>query len=173
MHIGCQTRATMHPLTHLSQLCAGLNVWEEHIGQLHLMGTLHCTSFLCLFGFVCLLCCMAWCCGVLTARGFIMPSLHKSSGVCSEINGSLLWTRALFSVDRRAARRQAIRHPTKIEKDSKGPTKATTTKLVYQIFDTFFSDQIEQNDKESVGVKRQRCGVCEVSSYSCEASLWN
>uniref|UniRef100_A0A7N6AUH6 DNA (cytosine-5)-methyltransferase n=1 Tax=Anabas testudineus TaxID=64144 RepID=A0A7N6AUH6_ANATE len=58
-------------------------------------------------------------------------------------------------------RRQAIRHPTKIEKDSKGPTKATTTKLVYQIFDTFFSDQIEQNDKES-GVKRQRCGVCEV-----------
>lgn len=67
------------------------------------------------------------------------------------------------SIDRRAARRQAIRHPTKIEKDSKGPTKATTTKLVYQIFDTFFSDQIEQNDKESAGVKRQRCGVCEVS----------
>uniref|UniRef100_A0A667WJL7 DNA (cytosine-5)-methyltransferase n=1 Tax=Myripristis murdjan TaxID=586833 RepID=A0A667WJL7_9TELE len=63
---------------------------------------------------------------------------------------------------RRAARRQAIRHPTKIEKDSKGPTKATTTKLVYQIFDTFFSDQIDQNDKEAGGVKRQRCGVCEV-----------
>ena len=64
--------------------------------------------------------------------------------------------------NRRAARRQAIRHPTKIEKDSKGPTKATTTQLVYQIFDTFFSDQIEQNDKESAA-KRQRCGVCEVS----------
>lgn len=63
---------------------------------------------------------------------------------------------------RRAARRQAIRHPTKIEKDSKGPTKATTTKLVYQIFDAFFSDQIEQSDKESGAVKRQRCGVCEV-----------
>uniref|UniRef100_W5MKZ4 DNA (cytosine-5)-methyltransferase n=1 Tax=Lepisosteus oculatus TaxID=7918 RepID=W5MKZ4_LEPOC len=62
---------------------------------------------------------------------------------------------------RRAARRQAIRHPTKIEKDNKGPTKATTTKLVYQIFDTFFSDQIEQNDKES-SAKRRRCGVCEV-----------
>uniref|UniRef100_A0A672JJ28 DNA (cytosine-5)-methyltransferase n=1 Tax=Salarias fasciatus TaxID=181472 RepID=A0A672JJ28_SALFA len=62
---------------------------------------------------------------------------------------------------RRAARRQAIRHPTKIEKDSKGPTKATTTTLVYQIFDTFFSDQIEQNDKDG-GAKRQRCGVCEV-----------
>lgn len=67
----------------------------------------------------------------------------------------------LYSVDRRAARRQAIRHPTKIEKDSKGPTKATTTKLVYQIFDAFFSDQLEQNDKEG-GAKRQRCGVCEV-----------
>lgn len=76
------------------------------------------------------------------------------------------WTSALNTIfipsDRRAARRQAIRHPTKIEKDSKGPTKATTTTLVYQIFDTFFSDQIEQNDKES-GLKRQRCGVCEVS----------
>lgn len=63
---------------------------------------------------------------------------------------------------RRAARRQAIRHPTKIEKDSKGPTKATTTKLVYQIFDTFFSDQIDQNNKDGGGVKRHRCGVCEV-----------
>uniref|UniRef100_A0A4W3HR48 DNA (cytosine-5)-methyltransferase 1 n=1 Tax=Callorhinchus milii TaxID=7868 RepID=A0A4W3HR48_CALMI len=61
---------------------------------------------------------------------------------------------------RRAARRQAIRHPTKIDKD-KGPTKATTTSLVYQIFDTFFSEQIDQNDKEN-GLKRQRCGVCEV-----------
>lgn len=69
----------------------------------------------------------------------------------------------MSSFNRRAARRQAIRHPTKIEKDSKGPTKATTTKLVYQIFDTFFSDQIEQNDKESAAAKRQRCGVCEVS----------
>lgn len=67
----------------------------------------------------------------------------------------------LDSLDRRAARRQSIRHPTKIEKDSKGPTKATTTKLVYQIFDTFFSDQIDQNDKDG-GAKRQRCGVCEV-----------
>uniref|UniRef100_A0A8C2IQ98 DNA (cytosine-5-)-methyltransferase 1 n=1 Tax=Cyprinus carpio TaxID=7962 RepID=A0A8C2IQ98_CYPCA len=63
---------------------------------------------------------------------------------------------------RRAARRQAIRHPTKIEKDSKGPTKATTTKLVYLIFDTFFSDQIDQNNKDGGGVKRHRCGVCEV-----------
>ncbi|XP_060107963.1 DNA (cytosine-5)-methyltransferase 1 [Heteronotia binoei] len=65
---------------------------------------------------------------------------------------------------RRAARRQAIRHPTKIDKD-KGPTKATTTKLVYLIFDTFFSEQIEKNEKEEDkenAMKRRRCGVCEV-----------
>ena len=77
----------------------------------------------------------------------------------------------LHSFNRRAARRQAIRHPTKIEKDSKGPTKATTTKLVYQIFDTFFSDQIEQNDKEIGGAKRHRCGVCEVSDSESDAPL--
>uniref|UniRef100_A0A6J0V8B4 DNA (cytosine-5)-methyltransferase n=1 Tax=Pogona vitticeps TaxID=103695 RepID=A0A6J0V8B4_9SAUR len=65
---------------------------------------------------------------------------------------------------RRAARRQAIRHPTKIDKD-KGPTKATTTKLVYLIFDTFFSEQIEKTEKEQDkenANKRRRCGVCEV-----------
>ncbi|XP_053320799.1 DNA (cytosine-5)-methyltransferase 1 isoform X2 [Spea bombifrons] len=61
---------------------------------------------------------------------------------------------------RRAARRQAIKHPTKITKD-KGPTKATTTKLVYQIFDTFFSEQIEK-DEDKENAKRRRCGVCEV-----------
>ncbi|NWW20867.1 DNMT1 methyltransferase, partial [Falcunculus frontatus] len=65
---------------------------------------------------------------------------------------------------RRAVRRQAIRHPTRIDKD-KGPTKATTTKLVYLIFDTFFSEQIEKDereeDKENT-TKRRRCGVCEV-----------
>lgn len=74
---------------------------------------------------------------------------------------------SLFSFSRRAARRQAIRHPTRIEKDVKGPTKATTTKLVYQIFDAFFAEQIDQNNKEGGGVKRQRCGVCEVSFNSC------
>lgn len=73
---------------------------------------------------------------------------------------------------RRAARRQAIRHPTKIEKDSKGPTKATTTKLVYQIFDTFFSDQIDQNSKDG-GIKRQRCGVCEVTCQNVEVVISN
>lgn len=98
---------------------------------------------------------MAWC-GVSTARGFraISPQMNRWLLVDWALNHSF--------IDRRAARRQAIRHPTKIEKDSKGPTKATTTKLVCQIFDTFFSDQIEQNDKEVVGVKRHRCGVCEV-----------
>lgn len=65
---------------------------------------------------------------------------------------------------RRAERRQTIRQPAK-EKD-KGPTKATTTKLVYQIFDTFFAEQIEKDDKEDKenAFKRRRCGVCEVTS---------
>uniref|UniRef100_A0A8C3GW16 DNA (cytosine-5)-methyltransferase n=1 Tax=Corvus moneduloides TaxID=1196302 RepID=A0A8C3GW16_CORMO len=65
---------------------------------------------------------------------------------------------------RRAVRRQAIRHPTRIDKD-KGPTKATTTKLVYLIFDTFFSEQIEKDEREEDkenATKRRRCGVCEV-----------
>ncbi|KFO86950.1 DNA (cytosine-5)-methyltransferase 1, partial [Buceros rhinoceros silvestris] len=46
----------------------------------------------------------------------------------------------------------------------KGPTKATTTKLVYLIFDTFFSEQIEKDEKEDDkenAMKRRRCGVCE------------
>lgn len=118
-----------------------------------------------LFGFVCLSCCMAWC-GVSAARGFraISPQTNRrlTAGWSNGLNSSF--------TDRRAARRQAIRHPTKIEKDSKGPTKATTTKLVCQIFDTFFSDQIEQNDKEVVGVKRHRCGVCEVRLGGASAS---
>lgn len=105
---------------------------------------------------------MLWC---VDSRG--APSCHRSTyhqvlGLRLFHNQSIKNHEA-SSFDRRAARRQAIRHPTKIEKDSKGPTKATTTKLVYQIFDTFFSDQIEQNDKESAAAKRQRCGVCEVS----------
>ncbi|CAO2635941.1 DNA (cytosine-5)-methyltransferase 1 [Lemmus lemmus] len=63
---------------------------------------------------------------------------------------------------RRAERRHNLKDSTK-EKD-KGPTKATTTKLVYQIFDTFFSEQIEKDDKEDKenACKRRRCGVCEV-----------
>ncbi|KOX77963.1 DNA (cytosine-5)-methyltransferase PliMCI [Melipona quadrifasciata] len=41
-------------------------------------------------------------------------------------------------------------------------TKATTTKLVNNMFETFFSDQIaKNNDKEISGPKRHRCGVCE------------
>ncbi|CAD1477928.1 unnamed protein product [Heterotrigona itama] len=41
-------------------------------------------------------------------------------------------------------------------------TKATTTKLVNNMFETFFYDQIaKNNDKEISRPKRQRCGVCE------------
>lgn len=71
---------------------------------------------------------------------------------------------------RRAERRHNLKDSTK-EKD-KGPTKATTTKLVYQIFDTFFSEQIEKDDKEDKenACKRRRCGVCEVSRIATPMS---
>ncbi|KAM5238057.1 DNA (cytosine-5)-methyltransferase 1 [Ctenodactylus gundi] len=63
---------------------------------------------------------------------------------------------------RRAERRHTHRVSAK-EKD-RGPTKATTTKLVCQIFDTFFAEQIEKDDKDDKenAFKRRRCGVCEV-----------
>lgn len=71
---------------------------------------------------------------------------------------------------RRATRRTVI-NSAKVKR--KGPTKATTTKLVYQIFDTFFSEQIEKDDKEDKenAMKRRRCGVCEVSGPSLAALL--
>ncbi|XP_076172771.1 DNA (cytosine-5)-methyltransferase PliMCI [Ptiloglossa arizonensis] len=41
-------------------------------------------------------------------------------------------------------------------------TKATTTKLVNNMFETFFSDQLATNNEKDVsGPKRHRCGVCE------------
>ncbi|KZC09572.1 PREDICTED: DNA (cytosine-5)-methyltransferase PliMCI-like [Dufourea novaeangliae] len=41
-------------------------------------------------------------------------------------------------------------------------TKATTTKLVNNMFETFFSDQLAtNNEKEVSGPKRHRCGICE------------
>ncbi|KAM4889230.1 DNA (cytosine-5)-methyltransferase 1 [Thomomys bottae] len=67
---------------------------------------------------------------------------------------------------RRAVSSRSMKPPAK-DKD-KGPTKATTTKLVYQIFDTFFAEQIEKDeradreDKENNSTQRRRCGVCEV-----------
>ncbi|XP_019064640.1 DNA (cytosine-5)-methyltransferase 1 [Fukomys damarensis] len=65
---------------------------------------------------------------------------------------------------RRAERRQTVRLRHSAKEKDKGPTKATTTKLVYEIFDTFFAEQIEKDDKEDKenAFKRRRCGVCEV-----------
>ncbi|PBC27578.1 DNA (cytosine-5)-methyltransferase PliMCI [Apis cerana cerana] len=41
-------------------------------------------------------------------------------------------------------------------------TKATTTKLVSDMFENIFTDQlIKHDDKITMGPKRQRCGVCE------------
>lgn len=66
---------------------------------------------------------------------------------------------------RRAERRQTVRLRNSNKDKDKGPTKATTTKLVYEIFDTFFSEQIEKDEKEDKenAFKRRRCGVCEVT----------
>ncbi|XP_051825328.1 DNA (cytosine-5)-methyltransferase 1-like [Antechinus flavipes] len=64
---------------------------------------------------------------------------------------------------RRAARRQAMKHAPK-EKKKKAPSKAITTKLVYQIFDSLFSEEIDKNGKDDSegAIKRRRCGICEV-----------
>ncbi|XP_045146253.1 DNA (cytosine-5)-methyltransferase 1 isoform X3 [Echinops telfairi] len=69
------------------------------------------------------------------------------------------------TLGRRSSRKRhtTIRHSARVR--DKVPTKATTTKLVYQIFDTFFSEEIEKDDKENT-LKRQRCGVCEVCQLS-------
>lgn len=96
-----------------------------------------------------------------------MGDLRPEKAVC-------VWFPKMAAISlRRADRRRKIDVSAK-EKD-KGPTKATTTKLVYQIFDTFFSEQIEKDDMEDKenAFKRRRCGVCEVSrpSHSPEPSL--
>ncbi|XP_066590215.1 DNA (cytosine-5)-methyltransferase 1-like isoform X2 [Prorops nasuta] len=54
-------------------------------------------------------------------------------------------------------------------------TKATTTNLVNNMFETFFADQLAKNDdKDTItGPKRQRCGICEACQQpdcgSCSA----
>ncbi|XP_014605619.1 PREDICTED: DNA (cytosine-5)-methyltransferase PliMCI-like [Polistes canadensis] len=46
-------------------------------------------------------------------------------------------------------------------------TKATTTKLVNNTFETFFTDQLAKNeDKNMTGPRRHRCGVCEACQQS-------
>ncbi|XP_033326072.2 DNA (cytosine-5)-methyltransferase PliMCI [Megalopta genalis] len=48
------------------------------------------------------------------------------------------------------------------QKKKIGWTKATTTKLVKNMFETFFSEQLATNNEKDVsGPKRHRCGVCE------------
>lgn len=62
---------------------------------------------------------------------------------------------------RQAERCQTIGHSAK--KKDQGLTKATTTKLLYQIFDTFFTDQIEKDDKDKKNAfKRRLCGICKI-----------
>ncbi|OXU20811.1 hypothetical protein TSAR_006495 [Trichomalopsis sarcophagae] len=40
-------------------------------------------------------------------------------------------------------------------------TKATATQLVNNVFDSFFPDQLANNNTDTVALKRRRCGVCE------------
>ena len=60
-------------------------------------------------------------------------------------------------VSRRVLKRQLRRE---VRPKNAGPTKATTTKLVSDIFDSIFQGQL---DDKVGGVKRRRCGVCEVT----------
>lgn len=41
-------------------------------------------------------------------------------------------------------------------------TKATTTPLVRNIFESFFSEQIDQDKENDRAARRKRCGVCEM-----------
>ncbi|KAK5638240.1 hypothetical protein RI129_012535 [Pyrocoelia pectoralis] len=45
-------------------------------------------------------------------------------------------------------------------------SKATTTNLVREVFETFFDDQIDQKGKDDKGPRRKRCGVCEACQTS-------
>jgi len=69
-------------------------------------------------------------------------------------------------------RRQLRGVKVKAEKKSLGPTLATTTPLVQNVFDTFFKDQLDLTT--AVNAKRKkRCGVCDVCQQadcgSCRA----
>ncbi|KAJ8784370.1 hypothetical protein J1605_008303 [Eschrichtius robustus] len=71
---------------------------------------------------------------------------------------------------RQAERCQTIGHSAK--KKDKGPTKATTTKLLYQISDTFSAEQIEKDDKDKKNAfKRRLCGICKICQQP-ECGKW-
>ncbi|XP_012254092.2 DNA (cytosine-5)-methyltransferase 1-like isoform X2 [Athalia rosae] len=64
------------------------------------------------------------------------------------------------TVGKRLAMRKTTRKYEKLKKPAW--TKATTTHLVKNVFETFFTDQLDRhNDGERTGPKRRRCAVCE------------
>ncbi|XP_023289399.1 DNA (cytosine-5)-methyltransferase 1 [Orussus abietinus] len=63
------------------------------------------------------------------------------------------------TIGKRLATRRAQRRDQKSKKPAW--TRATTTQLVNNMFETFFTEQLAQFDKEPMGPKRRRCGVCE------------
>ncbi|XP_043275334.1 DNA (cytosine-5)-methyltransferase PliMCI-like isoform X4 [Venturia canescens] len=66
-------------------------------------------------------------------------------------------------------KRLASRRTERLQQKAKKPswTKATTTQLVNNMFETFFTEQLaEDKVKESGGPRRRRCGVCEACQQS-------
>ncbi|XP_076291228.1 DNA methyltransferase 1a [Lasioglossum baleicum] len=61
---------------------------------------------------------------------------------------------------KKGALRRTYRREQKVKKPAW--TKATTTQLVNDMFENIFADQLtKNNDKITMGPKRQRCGICE------------
>ncbi|KAL2747796.1 DNA (cytosine-5)-methyltransferase PliMCI isoform X1 [Vespula maculifrons] len=70
-----------------------------------------------------------------------------------------------ITVGKKAAMRRVQQKHQKEKKPSW--TKATTTKLVNNTFETFFTDQLAKDDEKDVaGPRRHRCGVCEACQQS-------
>ncbi|KAB0805238.1 hypothetical protein PPYR_02208 [Photinus pyralis] len=58
-------------------------------------------------------------------------------------------------------RMRKIENKTGIKKKPSAWSKATTTKLVQEVFETFFPDQIDRKENDDKGPRRKRCGICE------------
>ncbi|XP_014253428.1 DNA (cytosine-5)-methyltransferase 1-like [Cimex lectularius] len=82
-------------------------------------------------------------------------------------NTSLITTQCMRSLVHLAGvtfrKRQIMRKSEKKQFNVKKPvwSKATTTPLVNNVFETFFSEQLDNTDGEVKGPKRMRCGICE------------
>uniref|UniRef100_A0A1B6C2M8 DNA (cytosine-5)-methyltransferase n=1 Tax=Clastoptera arizonana TaxID=38151 RepID=A0A1B6C2M8_9HEMI len=64
---------------------------------------------------------------------------------------------------RRAMRKKEQRELSKMKQPEW--TKATTTPLVTEVFETLFPDQLDKANQDTKGPRRKRCGVCEACQY--------